>query len=475
MENELNVRIKPAITAPTDNTRTPLNREVIFVEDTNTPANNNIRIGNGTDTVNDLPNFLTLNSGGGIDYKTTLNGDSYPSTPATGATSLGEWYAPISGQPSSGSATNQILLSKGTDNNPEWTDLTLTSSTSGVFRWNSSAWELKPLQSFNNGNFNRPILTRCTNSTGNNGNRDESYFSSSAYINHSNGELTLESTNYQLKLNPSTTPFTLYNYNDSDDSWVAVSNRIITSNGLINAPNTTTDANKYLKWTGSSFSWSLTPYRTIDVADCPNYPSYTEVTILNEDSSNHLKLYGSRYVHPIAETNTDGNYTGKVTFNASMHIASLTGTSTPATGNEQTIPELLFYPGTGISFQTVSSDGRTGLRIDSSSGNIPGVASTIGDNPGLLQVTANGTPRNVFINNIYVDAIPVFYGESDDTTIWTYTDDGEVYTKDSYVDKPNSTFSGHYVNIADIVNGLIKNSKLLSLLKQALGEQKINE
>ena len=348
MNNELNIRLKPAIESPSS-TKVPLDGEIVLVKDTSNSANNNIRIGDGSTSITSLPNFLTLSSGGGATYQTSLNGTSYGDT---GGTSLGSWYAPTSV-----GTSGDVLISNGSGA-PSW-------------RTPTSVWM----------NF-----TTETSSSIN-------YLRISPFVKASTTNINTAST------------FTV-----TDES----------------------------SWSSSVYDSNLTFYRNYGL-------KFQKVTVGN----------GGTYQDGLAialKTASSGEIGGiKVSSTSAGTISSVA-----SSGN--------YYP------VQLNSSNQACVRVPNGSGTVPGVASVNNDNPGLLKVAEDQDSTNGYINTAYVTAVPIFYGTLENTYYYDKGDDGETpYSKGAY--EKGETFTGHYVNIHDIVNGLIRNQDLLRVLADALGLQ----
>ena len=114
---------------------------------------------------------------------------------------------------------------------------------------------------------------------------------------------------------------------------------------------------------------------------------------------------------------------------------------------------------------SITFDGNTTTQFLSKKGTweappaIPGVATIGGDNPGLLKIVANANPNVGYENTENIEAIPIFYGTVENM---------KVYDKErkTYVD--GSKTQCHYVNLYDVVHGIIRNETLLTLLRNAI-------
>jgi len=92
---------------------------------------------------------------------------------------------------------------------------------------------------------------------------------------------------------------------------------------------------------------------------------------------------------------------------------------------------------------------------------LPGVATIGGDNPGLLQIVANADGEVGYENIKNINAIPIFYGTIDNM---------KIYNEDEGTYEEGESTRCHYVNLYDVVHGIIRNETLLRILTNAIKE-----
>lgn len=532
-QNTLNIRLKPAI-ENTSSTKVPLDGEIVFVKDASNTANNNIRIGNGSDAITSLSNFLTLSSGGGATYQTTFNGDPYGDS---GGTSLGSWYAPTA----SGTSGN-MLKSNGNNSAPTWDSLENiigkktanyvlagngTASGNGVVSWQQLS--LSSLSDAPN------TGTLTLNGTGFSVYSPTARLSKTWYAPESAGTATnlflkwdttnskpiwttlsniLGSTSGNLLLGDgstltkaiTTTKINGTSYTALSDTGSAQTQtdsiyaptdagsqyNLLVSNGsgapswfaqgsntgllkFTNGSGWSIDTNSYIPsptndngflYNNGLGVWSIhsMTYRGISVGG---------TTILADSVSTYLNLVAGSNI-TLTPEQSGNQYTGKITIAAALNAATVNTLGGVKLGMANVASGTFAYP-----------SGNTGcympLQIDSNGrGRVwePLVASVNGDKSGLLQVTADANPDKVYINTEYATAIPVFYsdGSKKNVEIYIYDKghDGKFpYSlSECYVKSKEKVFTGHYVNLEDVINGLIRRPILLAILKDALDNYK---
>ena len=83
--------------------------------------------------------------------------------------------------------------------------------------------------------------------------------------------------------------------------------------------------------------------------------------------------------------------------------------------------------------------------------------------PGLLKVDKDADANVGYENTENVIAIPIFYGTIDKLKVFSKEDgDRDAYTE-------GDEYTGHYVNVRDVVNGIIKDQRCIQLLAAGLG------
>ena len=406
IQNELDIRLKPAIES-TSSTKVPLDGEVVFVKDTNNTANNNIRIGNGEDAIASLSNFLTLSSGGGATYQTTLNGTLYGDS---GGTPLGSWYAPTT------AGSQYALLTSSGSGAPSWTLPTLASGqTTGLLKYTSgSGWLLHNFPTF-----------YATNSVG-----TSSWATDLQDITFTSGTgINLGIATGNLTINVVGAP-----RNTNGIGGINVGTEV--------NPSTITEATSgayYAVQTNSSNK------AFVRVPSSGSFPNIGQGLYLNT-STNTLQLNLPVYPLGYATSDLGGIRTvGGIVSSGGYDVAS-SGT---------------YYP-----VQTDNS-GVAMVKVPSGGGSYTAASTASGaNNPGLLKVVTDQNCTYGFLNETYIDAIPIFYGTISHLKTYSAGDESEPYSKGDYENSGN--FTGHYVNVHDVVNGLIKNQALMQFLANNL-------
>ena len=258
-------------------------------------------------------------------------------------------------------------------------------------------------------------------------------------------------------------PITIY------DSSIAVENRIITSNGLVVAP-TNNDNGKYLKWTTSNgFEWG-TPSGGGSLPNIGQGLSLTNNTL-------YVNLPVSSSATPGTASDLGGIKTvgGPASYSSFPTVAS-SGTYYPIQIDNTGVAMVKIPAGGGgggvTSIGVTGSDGlrtvisgTSGITAITGSGNISILPSTASEQ-GALITTVEMVPEEVYINDKNVIAIPISYSDGSTNSDVYQSEDGV------YPDSPESQeFTGHYVNVYDIVNGIIKNPSLVELLREAIREK----
>ena len=519
IQNELDIRLKPAIENTSSN-KVPLDGEIVFVKDTSNSANNNIRIGNGRNDISSLSNFLTMGGQGGGGTVTSVrvqatspvqsSEGSAQSTTLNTTISLVDAYGDTKNPYGSKTANYVLAAPNGSAGAPSFRalvaadipDLSSTYLTSvslsdvGLYNVNlkyklnsDTATTLGSISRNTNSDLIFPKFYAPTDAgtagaflvSGGSGQSPvwNTYtalasgdglveiaakgFKSSSMVKMANlvdgGRIKIigdeNSTNPSLTLRGSTTiPIQLYDGNSS-----SIQNKIIHSSGLIDAPNGNTDANKYLKWTGSTFTW--------DTAGSSSFPNIGQGLYLNT-STNTLQLNLPVYPTGATTSNLGGIKTvGGIVNSGSYDVAS-SGTYYPVQTDNSGIA-MVKVPSGGGTATTVNVVSGSGL-TKSTSGNTVTLGLNVSseNGQGALLTTADVIPENVYINKDDVVAIPIFYSDGSDTSNIYEADEG------TYPSEPKKEeFTGHYVNLHDIINGLIREPVLLRILSIALGiEQK---
>jgi len=97
----------------------------------------------------------------------------------------------------------------------------------------------------------------------------------------------------------------------------------------------------------------------------------------------------------------------------------------------------------------------------------PSTPASIG-HPGLLTVAADVDSANGYINDTAVVAVPIFYGSIEDLKQFGGRQEGGTVEYDDYVS--GESFTGHYINVRDIFNGIIRDEEMMRTLWQILQE-----
>ena len=249
--------------------------------------------------------------------------------------------------------------------------------------------------------------------------------------------------------------------------------KILVGDGTSIAPDSITDAGKFLKWTGSAFTW--------DTGGGTNV-SANNIT-LTTAAQNYISIDNTNYT--IAMPSSDP-YSSARTPEAHNHgYLKNDGTTVMAYNNQGNDT----YPNDGVPVETgdkiiiadrnnsggdnklvrsaitFGNSTTTFLRNDGQwvtpSGRSYTAASTASgaDNPGLLKVAADTDPNTGYKNTNFKIAVPIFYGNIKNLKV--YNSETETYDD-------GSQFTCHYVNIYDIINGLISDNTLVGLLKDAI-------
>lgn len=402
------------------------------------------------------------------DFKHALNGASSGNTVGTVLRTTDSdftfpiFYAPITG----GTSANQLLISQGSSSPfsataPVWTNFTLPSSgtTKTLNYVGGTGWTLQELMSATITGINHHGHLLFHPYTGGN---QEMKYNTLVYTGIDGGTLgyilagnTNDSTDLVYFQGDRNCPI-LMKYGSSGN---IDSNKIIHSSGVINAPTGSSGTKKILSATMGSNNAVTFNWNTIG----------TGLTIVN----NNLQLSMPLWPSGVTLSDLGGIKTKGGVVNEDPVVAT-SGTyyavQTDSTGVAMVrIPSGTGY-GTVTSIGVDTSDGliTNGANPITTTGTIGLRTATATSGKGSLIVAADKNSDDTYINTEYSIAVPVFYGKTTGTTYY-YQVDGEEespYSKGSYV--PGTKFTGHYVNIHDIVNGLIRNSALLSILRNAL-------
>lgn len=330
----------------------------------------------------------------------------------------------------------------------------------------------------------------------------------------------------------SSRPFRLQSRNNTSESWSDIDNRIIYSKGMISAPTGNSGDIKYLQATlgsnnavtwgwgtpsggGTSYkfklngSWTnhsdttngtnLSATGTSDIYEgifapisggtsanqlllsqsTNNAPVWTGFTFPSLGTTKTLKYVGGTgwtladpSIYEISQlSNISSSSTGCLYLNGSgvwsIHDMTYRGIEVNGTtilGDVQS-QYLNLVAGTGITLTPETSGGAvqyTGKVTISSSGGTSYSLAVEGVN-GLLKVDKDASASVGYENTEDVIAIPIFYGTISKLRVFTK----EERDRDTYTE--GSEYTGHYVNVRDVVNGIIKDQRCLQILAAGLG------
>lgn len=359
--------------------------------------------------------WATLSSG--TAYSTTLNGASLPTS---GSTSLGSWYAPTTA-----GEHYQLLMSNGSGA-PSWFNLSVTDGTlhTGYLKFTANTgWSLVA----------DDILADTKNTVGNyTGSSTSQRYSLVGVISNSN-----QSSSYAQSYCPNTLANVDY-YGNIYSRYGSSNRKVVTKNGTgltYDSGTTTSGASLELNTASSDgiggIKVSATTAGTISsVASSGNYyPVQIDdnqqacVRVPAGSGSGTVTSIGVNTTVPSANAN---DYRGLVTGNGTTNNITTSGT---------------------IGLRTATAtNGQGGLVV----------AADVASSVGYMNTDSSTTV-----------AIPIFYGNIKNLKVFGTQESGSVFNKDVYVD--GSSFTGHYVNIRDVVNGLVKDLTSLQILAEGLG------
>lgn len=463
IENELNARLQHAVIGEgsTATSSVPKKGEMIFNQ-----TLTNFRVGDGINNYNSLSDFATtykfkLNDNWTTGSDTTNGLDL--SALGTGASATSGIFAPITG----GTSANQLLISQGSGSPfsataPVWTNFTLPSSgtTKTLNYVGGTGWTLQELMSATTTgiDYHGYLLFHPIN-----GGNQEMKYNTLVYTGINGGTLgyvlagnTNDSTDLVYFQGDRNCPI-LMKYGSSGN---IDSNKIIHSSGVINAPIGSSGTKKILGATMGANNAVTFNWNTIG----------TGLTVVN----NNLQLSMPLWPSGATLSNLGGIITKGGIVNEDPVVAT-SGTYYAVQTDSAGVAMVRIPSGTGsgtvTSIGVNTSDGLTtdGANPITTTGTIGLRTATATSGKGSLIVAADKSSDDTYINTKYSIAVPVFYGKTTGTTYYYQAaEETDPYSKGSYVS--GTKFTGHYVNIHDIINGLIRNSALLSILRNALNQ-----